>query len=291
MTGRGCERTHHQLNQRHNEGSNTVPIREDACEGPCNRAARDAWDGYDQAVDAYPAQLDTYAKAYEQHLAAVAAWHPPLLDFPTEPRPPRQPEPPTIPVAIADPAWCNRCPKMIRNALYQVNDLAPVIYADITGHRGAAITGPNGSKPLDPKEVIERLDEMYGELATVASQWKQFRGHVDRPTPARGSDARNMAVAYLLEQLDRILLHPGSVDFGLGVLRWERRLLGLAKSDPVARRSPISCPRCREPQVRRRDDGYYECETCGRLLNQAEHDREFSDQAEAFEHEQQEVGA
>jgi transcription initiation factor TFIIIB Brf1 subunit/transcription initiation factor TFIIB len=41
----------------------------------------------------------------------------------------------------------------------------------------------------------------------------------------------------------------------------------------------------------RRDDGYYECGSCGRLLNETEYDREFSEQAEQHDHEQQEVTA
>jgi ribosomal protein L37AE/L43A len=88
--------------------------------------------------------------------------------------------------------------------------------------------------------------------------------------------------------LDDILLHPGSVEFGLSVLRWQRRLRAMAKVDPASKRSPIRCPRCRERQVSRREDGYFEC-GCGRLLTQAEHDREYARQAD--EHEQQEAHA
>jgi ribosomal protein L37AE/L43A len=88
--------------------------------------------------------------------------------------------------------------------------------------------------------------------------------------------------------LDDILLHPGSVEFGLSVLRWQRRLRGMAKVDPASKRSPIRCPRCRERQVSRREDGYFEC-GCGRLLTQAEHDREYARQADEHDHERQEV--
>jgi DNA-directed RNA polymerase subunit RPC12/RpoP len=100
-----------------------------------------------------------------------------------------------------------------------------------------------------------------------------------------------VTVGWLLDQLDDILLHPGSVEFGLSVLRWQRRLRGMAKVDPASKGSPIRCPRCNEPQVRRRDDDYYECGTCGRLLTQKEHDREFSKQAEQHDHERQEAHA
>lgn len=268
-----------------------MPIHPDACPGPCANAARRAWQQYDQAVITHDHAVLLYLDAHEQYTVALDAWHPPLADPPIQPRRPDQPQQPGMPVPIANPVWCSRCPATIRNALYRINELAPVLYADITGHRGAAITGPNGSKPLDPKEVIERLDEMYGDLATTASQWKQVRRHPDRPSPARGGDARNLVVGYLLEQLDNILRNPGSVEFGLCVLAWERRLLAMSKSDPVTRRSVINCPRCGEPQVRRRDDNYFECTTCGRLLNQEEHDRHFSQQADEHAHEQREVRA
>lgn len=266
----------------------TLPIREDACPGPCANAARRAHEAYDQAVARHDYELLLHLDTLERWKEAVAAWHPPLA-YPAEPIKPRRPEPPTIPVPVGAPVWCGKCPALIKNALYHCNELAPVILADVTGHRGAAPTGPNGHKPLTPTQVIERLDEMYGDLATTASQWKEFRRHPVRPTLSRGADARNVVVGYLLEQLDRILLHPASVEFGLNVLRWEKRLVELAQAEPVSRRSTIECPRCRERQVRREDDGYYKCGSCGRLLTQEEHDRHRWQQAD--EHDRQEVGA
>lgn len=267
-----------------------MPIHPDACPGVCNNAARRAHEAYDQDVITHGYAVQLYLDAHEQYTERLATWHPPLQDPPIEPRRPDTPQKPGMAVPLANPVWCSGCCSKIRNALHRVNELAPVLYADITGHRGAGITGPNGTKPLDPKTVIERLDEMYGDLATVASQWKEVRGHPDRPTPARGGEARQLVIAYLLEQLDHILRHPKSVEFGLTVLLWEKRLVKMSKSEPVSRRSVIRCPRCRELQVTRRDDGYYECQ-CGRLLNQAEHDREKFEQADEYDHERQEVGA
>jgi ribosomal protein L37AE/L43A len=252
-----------------------VPISPEACPGVCNAVARRTHAAYDLAVEAH-------AHNMQQWLAL------PGDDRPARPEPPAQP---SISVAFGAPVWCSGCSGKIRNALYRVNELAPVIYADITGHRSAAIIGPNGTKPLDPKATIEKLDEMYGDLAATASQWKQARRHPDRWSPARGSDARNIVVGYLLEQLDNILRNPGSVDFGLRVLLWEKRLVGMATAEPVSRRSVIRCPRCHERQVSREDDGYYKCRSCGRLLNEAEHDREKFEQADEHDHEQQEVSA
>lgn len=250
-----------------------MPINSEACNGPCNRMAREDWNAYDAAVD--------------QHAADMDAWH----NLPGDDRGPR-PEPPQTPttaVTLGNPVWCSRCPKLIESALRQANDTASILSAEIDGYRGSAISGPNGTKPLDHKEIINKLDELYGFLVEVEDQWREARRHPARPARARGSHARNTCVAYLLGELADILLHPGSVGFGLLVLHWQWRLLKLSKSDPISRRSPICCPRCKERQVRRRDDDYYECNCCGRLLNQAEHDREYAEQAD--EHEQQEVGA
>ena len=250
-----------------------MPINSEACSGPCNRMAREDWNAYDAAVD--------------QHAADMTTWlNLPGDDRGARPEPPQQP---TTTVTLGEPVWCSRCPRIIRAALQQINDLAAALAANIDGHRGGTMAGPNGVAAPDHKTVIDTLDDLYGFLVLVEDQWRQARGYPARPQRARGSHARNLAVAFLLDQLDDILLHPGSVEFGLHALRWQRALLKMTKSDPISRRSPIRCPRCKERQVRRRDDDYYECDCCGRLLNQAEHDREYAEQAD--EHEQQEVTA
>src|SRR4051794_36967848 len=72
------------------------------------------------------------------------------------------------------------------------------------------------------------------------------------------------------EQLD----HPGSVNFGLGALRWERHLQELTKSEPVVHRRPaVRCPndKCRQRALWTRADGMTECRKCGRLLHEHEY--------------------
>lgn len=181
--------------------------------------------------------------------------------------------------------FCSRCARIIKHALAELDDTAALLNASVDGHRGAAMNGPNGVKPLDHKAIIDELDDLYGFLVDVEDQWRAARGYPDRPRRARGADARMRTVAWLLGVLDDILLDPWSVAVGLDILRWQRRLLRMTKSDPTSRRSPIECPRCRERQVSRRDDGYYECGSCGRLLNEAEHGREHSRQADEHDHE------
>lgn len=114
----------------------------------------------------------------------------------------------------------------------------------------------------------------------VEDAWREHRGYPPRPQRPRDGHARRLSIAWLLDELDHILAHPGSVRFGLGVLAWQRRLRALTRSDPVGTLSPIRCPRCSEVQVRRQDDGYWQCGTCGRLLTQAEHDEEKDRQAQ-----------
>jgi ribosomal protein L37AE/L43A len=266
-----------------------MPINPEACAGPCNSRARDAWQSYDQAVVEHDIAMEFYADAYARYQADVEAWRVPLA-WPAEPSHPVQPEPPSIPVSIANPIWCGRCPRIIRGALAELDDTAALLAAKVDGYRGAAISGPNGVKPLDHTAIIEALDELYGDLVDVEDKWRAARRYPSRPQRARGAHARMVTIGWLQEQLDDILLDPWSVEVGLNVLRWQRRLRQMAKSDPASRRSPIRCPRCRERQVTRRDDGFYEC-GCGRLLNQSEHDREYAEQAAEHDHEQQEAHA
>ncbi|MFI6793649.1 hypothetical protein ACIBG4_40595 [Nonomuraea sp. NPDC050383] len=249
-----------------------MPINPNACPGVCNRAARAAWTSYDQAL--------------ADHAEAMTAW----LATPGDDRGqrPEPPEQPTIPVPLGDPVWDHRCARLIRAALAEIDDTAALLAASIDGHRGSAPAGPNGVAAPSHLSIVNTLDELYGALSMVEGQWREYRRYPDRPRRARGTHARTLTVGWLLGELDDILLHPGSVDFGLGVLGWQARLRKMTKSDPVSTMSPIRCPRCSERQVRRKDDGYYEC-ACGRLLNQSEHDAEYARQAD--EHEQQEVGA
>lgn len=267
-----------------------MPIDPQACPGVCNRRARRAWEEYDQAVIAHAIAMDIYAGEYPKYQAALSAWHPPLA-WPVEPREPAQPEQPAVQVLRANPVWCRRCPRVIRGALYQINETAAILYADITGHRSAVITGPTGKKALDPKKVIEMLDHVYGDLVEVAGLWAEARNHPFRPPLTRGSHARNITISYLLGELDDILLHPASVDFGEKVLYWERKLLDAAKADPASRRSPISCPRCRERALHREDDGFFKCRSCECLLTQEEHDRRYGEEVDEYDQMQQEVHA
>ncbi|MEV4287383.1 hypothetical protein AB0K40_17905 [Nonomuraea bangladeshensis] len=259
-----------------------MPITTEACPGPCNNQARKAWDTYDQAVIQHPYELQLH---HDRWQATLDAWHPPLVE-PVEPPPPARPETPTIPVAIALPVWCRRCPRIIRQALAELDDTAAVLAAGVDGHRGAAMSGPNGVKPLDHRQIVDELDELFGFLVSVEDQWRAARGYPERPRRARGADARMRSVGWLLGVLDDILLDPWSVEVGLDILRWHRRLLRMTKSDPASRRSPIACPRCGERQVNRGDD-YYECGSCGRLLNQREHDDEYAKQADEHDHERE----
>jgi ribosomal protein L37AE/L43A len=251
-----------------------VPITDDACSGPCNGRARSAWTAYDEATD--------------QHAADMQAW----LKLPGDDRGerPSPPEQPTITVNLGEPTFCGRCARLIHTALAELDDTAALLAAGIDGHRGGGRSGPNGTAAPSHTAIVDSLDDLYSALAQVEDQWREYRGYQPKPRRARDNHARTLTIAWLSGQLDDILLHPGSVEFGMGVLRWQRRLRAMTKSDPADRRSPIRCPRCKERQVTRREDGYYEC-LCGRLLNQAEHDEEKDRQAVEYDREQQEVGA
>ena len=243
-----------------------MPYDGHACPGPCNRRYREAVDAYDAAVAAY------------EHVMSLAGtlrvgWHPP--------------ERPSINPALGDPVWCGRCASLIRSALAELDDLASLLAAASDGHRGSAWHGnripsqiAKRSTAPSPSPIADTLDELYGALVKVEDDWREFRGYPPRSRRDRGGHARRLAIVFLLDELDAILAHPGSIYFGAATLAWQRRLRAISHSDPVGRHSPIRCPRCGEHSVRRGDDGYYECGGCGRLLSQEEHDSEYSKQAD-----------
>lgn len=249
-------------------------IPDNACPGPCNAGARKA--------------VDTYQQAREQHAKDLTAW---------ENTPPGQrgdrpapPEPPEVRVVTGDPVWSTRCQQIIRRALAELDDLASLLAATADGHRGLpsrdqvpAATTRRRPGSTSPSPIADTLDELYGALVGAEDDWREFRGYAPRPQRPRDGHARRLTITWLLDELDSILAHPGSVGFGRGVLSWQRRLRLLTKSDPVGTLSPIRCPRCSEVQVRRQDDGYWQCGSCGRLLNEAEHAREKDEQAQAQE--------
>ncbi|MCT9932429.1 hypothetical protein N5079_19700 [Planotetraspora sp. A-T 1434] len=244
-----------------------MPIDANTCPGPCNRRAREAWDAYDQAM--------------EDHTTAMAEWRVPL-------RWPVEPQEPDEAVTWGDPVFCGRCARLIRAALAELDDLASLLAAVSDGHRGAGArhgkTGPavKGASAPSPSSIGDTLDELYGALVKVEDDWRDYRGYGARPQRARNGHARRLSVTWLLDELDAILTHPGSVQFGRATLAWQRRLRALTKSDPVGDR-PVRCPRCGEVRMRREDDGYFKCRVCGRLMSQEEHDREFDEQAAAQE--------
>ncbi|MEV4179921.1 hypothetical protein AB0J28_00560 [Streptosporangium canum] len=245
-----------------------MPINPHTCAGPCSNHYRTAVDAYDHAQHA--------------HTETLTTWHPPLPY-------PAPPEPPTIRPTLGDPVWCARCARTIRTALADLDDLASLAQATVDGHRDAGArygkTGPVSKiNAPSPSPVTDTLDELYGALVEVEDQWREARGYQARPQRARGGHARRLTIAWLLDELDAILLHPGSAAFGAATLAWQRRLRTLTKSDPLARRSPIRCSRCSERQITRRDDGYYQCGSCEKLMTQTEHDREFAEQADQEVH-------
>ncbi|MEU8040898.1 hypothetical protein [Streptosporangium sp. NPDC049078] len=255
----------------------TLPYHPHTCIGPCSKPYRDAVDAYDQA-------LTVYEEALAARPALLAAWRIPLL-YPAAPVPP---EPVTIRAHYGDPVWCGRCTRMIRQALDDLDDLASLAQATVDGHRDAgARYGKTGlhlkTSAPSPSPITDTLDELYGALVDVEDNWREFRNHQPRPQRARNGHARRLAISYLRDELDAILAHPASDAFGFATLAWQRRLRALTKSDAVSRRSPVRCRRCSERKMRLEDDGYYKCGTCGTLMSQVEHDREFAEQAEEQE--------
>lgn len=269
------------------------PPFEDACPGPCNRRYRDAWTTYNKAHAAWRAQCTVLSTRAAQLLADAPADEdldpgiydalyaielPPHPDTPDGP-PRKLPEPPEQPGDTGcrggDPVWCRRCQSLIRAALIEIGDLAAALESWSDGHRGAAsgehVSTRRTSAP-SPSPIGDELDKLYGMIAEVEQQWRQHAGHPARPSRARGGDARQRTLNYLLEQSAHILANPGSVRFGRGVLGWVARLQDMTKTDPVVRRRPGRCPRCTWVNVlHSREDSLTECRNCGRLMNEDEY--------------------
>jgi hypothetical protein len=236
--------------------------RTDICPGPCNRRYTQTWDAYETAYDRWQAEMQARAD------------NPPQDDS----EPPEPPVEPDLAPTIGAPVWDERCARRIRQALTDIGDLAAVLNEWADGHRGQAsgekIHTRHATAP-SPSPITDTLDELYGALAKVEADWREFAGHPPRPNRARTGDARQRTLAYLGEQLDRILLHPGSVAFGRAALAWQRRLQHLTRTDPVVRRRPGRCPRCHLVNtLQTRDDGYTECRSCGRLMMEEEYERD-----------------
>lgn len=218
---------------------------QEPCNGPCNARAR-------------------RHQAYRVALRAGA-----------KPRPDQPGSVPVLPVA-GDPVWCSRCTGMIRRALAEVDELASLLERWADGHRGAASgerIGRRRTGAPSPSPIADTLDELYTALTTVEDQWRQARGLGARPKRGR-VEARLRCIGWLLGQLDNILLHPGSVQFGRATLAWQDRLQKMTRSDPVVRRRGARCPRCDPPgrTLRTRNDGYTECVKCGLWMNEDEYD-------------------
>jgi hypothetical protein len=260
---------------------------EDACPGPCNRRYRDTWTTHAENLTAWRTAWTNAHEHAAQLLADLPHDQPPepeLLDaldaitLPDGLQLPDPPNEPTTPCRIGIPVWCRNCHNRIRAALVELGDLAAMLEAWADGHRGAAsgehVPTRRATAP-SPSPITDTLDALYGALAEVEAQWREHAGHQPRPSRARGADARQRTLNYLLEQSEHILDNPGSVRFGKGVLAWLSRLQRMAKTDPVVRSRPGRCPRCTWVNVlQTRDDGYTECRNCGRLLSEDEYQDE-----------------
>lgn len=230
------------------------------CPGPCNL-------DYRRAQQQYEEQLEAWNRAMDEHAELVAEGATGL------PGPPDRPEEPELKPIPGEPVWCGRCHATVRAALASLDDLAAQLTAGIDGHRSAPsgdkVSGSRGAP--SPNPASDTLDELYAALVKVENDWREYRGYAHRPDRSRSGAARSITIAWLLDHLDEILTHPASDQFGRAALAWQRRLQKMTKSQPTARRRPGCCPRCDLRALASRDDGYVECSSCGRLMDENEY--------------------
>ncbi|HLU99153.1 MAG TPA: hypothetical protein VKZ89_20150 [Thermobifida alba] len=229
------------------------------CPGPCNRHWRAARDAHADAIDTWAAaDPETRGQA---------------------------PDPPDLTPVPGEPVWCRRCAGAVRAALADLDNLAAILTAASDGHRGHADdTGRIRSTKTSPSPspAADLLDELYGDLCKVETDWREVCGYGPRPARGRGASALTTVIAWLGHHLTDILAHPGSVDFGLRVLRWQRRLQAAAKARPPGRRKPAPCPRCdRRTLIFEDDRELVRCENldCNRVMTVDEYDAHAAQQA------------
>ncbi|MFC5744802.1 hypothetical protein [Actinomadura rugatobispora] len=252
--------------------------RTDICPGRENAPYVEAWNAYD--VD-HAAWLEACDKALQEAglpLVVLPEGSDKRAALMAPLRLPEPPEAPDLPCTIGNPVWCSRCQANILRALRGLDDLASNLESWQDGHRGAhsgervsrRTTGPASASP-----VADTLDQFYGELVDVEDEWRQQRGYEPRPRRARDGRARRLTLAFLISEAGDLLADPERVTFARRLLHWERLLHGLARSEPVVRRLPGRCPRCRFVNtLQTREDGYIRCrnEKCGRLLSEEEYE-------------------
>ncbi|MFE6305015.1 hypothetical protein [Nocardiopsis sp. NPDC057823] len=232
------------------------------CEGPCNRAWRRARDEHAYALEAFKGALADWEGA------APA----------TRGDRPDPPAAPTIAPVPGDPVWCPRCTGAIRAALADLDNLAALLAATADGHRGQGddrdrVTA--SAEAPSPSPIADVLDQLYGYLSTIEGQWRQARDYGSRPARSRGAGALTTVIAWLGRHLDDILADPGSTGFGTSVLKWQRLLQRMTKTQPERRRRAAPCPRCdRRTLIYEEDRGLVRCENpdCGRVMTPAEYD-------------------
>lgn len=261
-----------------------MPIPSDACPGKCNSVAREVHTAYDTALPQW------------RNVAYYLATRPGNPDDAHDPGPapddwditdddakalglePR-PAKPEKTFREGAPIWCGACISSARRALAEIDRLAYTLAAHSDGHRGAAsgeqisrrVAGPRTVSP-----IIEMLDRLYGEVTDVEDEWRQYCGYLPvRRSGVRGSHNRSTAIAFISERLDAILAEPEYTEFGHRILKWERLLMAQTKSEPVTRRRPGRCPRCRMVSVLEvGDDDITKCGECGRWMSEEEYQRD-----------------
>lgn len=253
-----------------------------ACLGPCNRRYHRAWDDYD-------ADMAVWKVAYASWKAAQAAAklsEASRVSAGTS-RPHKRSEPPAPPVKprilgwLGDPHWCATCRATVRAAISSIDVRATELDAWCDGHRGIGSGEAVSRRRADagsPSPIVLTLDELYAEVTCVEDTWRA--GHRP-PFPAvrrgtgRGTAGRSAALGFIAVHLSAILASEEHKGLGTRLLRWERLLLLLAKSDPVVRSRPGRCPKCQRVETLYIRDGMTKCraDDCGLWLNEEEYER------------------
>lgn len=174
----------------------------------------------------------------------------------------------TLRATPGQPVWCDRCGRGIAQRLLELDDLVPMLEAELGGRRtgidetGIRTTGPAPS----PSPAVDDLDEVLRTLHLWEDAYRELRGFPFRP--ARPADLRfTLSIRWLHGRILGILGAPFAEELGRDVLRLHSLVRRRTSTDPAKRRMPEPCPRCDLKAVTHHaGDAHVACEKCGRAM-------------------------
>jgi hypothetical protein len=254
------------------------------CPGRCNTGYRRAKLAYETAmqewqaaVAAYPETLAEWRAAVDEHGEDAAG---------PRPEQPEEPEAPGWAPRPGEPVWCPSCVASIRRCLADLDELASLRLTMTDGYQvpGQALTDRVSSSKSapSPSPGQDDLDDLIKWLGSWEVAYRDTQGWGHPPYRGANAPALTSLIAWLLQRLDAILIHPGiAEDFGREILLEHSKLQAVTSTRPPLRHKPLPCPRCKRRSLFLHDDERIHCsnEDCRRVMSKEEYE-EYEEEAD-----------